>query len=241
MNFHLNVHAKLIFFSVLSSYKRHPEAPFVHCQTDWWLQQILFHNDNFFPLSDAVQINLGKFKSRDFYKLLNAKTHNEDHTGPLRWSQNLQNDLWIATPGVRFSSHWKESAKTLKEFQFKFIHRIIVTNKELLRFGIRPDDECPYCGDKDSIEHTFIECSFTKTCKGLFNGLTKQTYVRSFQPPRKSCLATFLAWDARIKKTFNYTTLAMRQYIYANNSKAISVHEFIDKLLAKYNLENIFQ
>jgi len=49
--------------------------------------------------------------------------------------------------------------------------------------------------------------------------------------------------DTRIKKKFNYTTLAMRQYIYANktNSKDISVHEFIDKLLAKYNLENLFQ
>ena len=33
----------------------------------------------------------------------------------------------------------------------------------------------------------------------------------------------------------------MRQYIYANktNSKTIFIHEFIDKLLAKYNLENI--
>lgn len=49
--------------------------------------------------------------------------------------------------------------------------------------------------------------------------------------------------DARIKTKFNYTTLAMRQYIYANktNSKAISIHEFMDKLLVKYmyNLENI--
>jgi len=33
----------------------------------------------------------------------------------------------------------------------------------------------------------------------------------------------------------------MRQYIYANktNSKTISIYEFIDKLLVKYNLENI--
>ena len=49
------------------------------------------------------------------------------------------------------------------------------------------------------------------------------------------------ACDARIKKKFNYTTLAMRHYIYASktNSKTISIHEFIDKLLVKYNLENI--
>lgn len=37
-----------------------------------------------------------------------------------------------------------------------------MTKKELFRFGIKPDDECLYCGDKDSIEHTFIECPFTK-------------------------------------------------------------------------------
>ena len=37
-----------------------------------------------------------------------------------------------------------------------------MTKKELFRFGIKPDDECLYCGDKDSIEHTFIKCPFTK-------------------------------------------------------------------------------
>ena len=30
----------------------------------------------------------------------------------------------------------------LKEFKFKFIHRTIVTKKELFRFGINTDDEC---------------------------------------------------------------------------------------------------
>ena len=35
----------------------------------------------------------------------------------------------------------------------------------------------------------------------------------------------------------------MRQYIYTNrtNSKIISIHEFIDKLLVKNNLENIHE
>ena len=32
-----------------------------------------------------------------------------------------------------------------------------------LILGIKIDDECLYCGDKDSIEHTFIECPFTKS------------------------------------------------------------------------------
>ena len=46
----------------------------------------------------------------------------------------------------------------LKKFHYKFLHRIIVTKKELFRFGIKQDSDCLYCGKEDSIEHTFINC-----------------------------------------------------------------------------------
>ena len=50
----------------------------------------------------------------------------------------------------------------LKEFQFKLIHRIVVTKKELSRYGIKTDDECLYCGEHDSIDHTFKDWEFVK-------------------------------------------------------------------------------
>ena len=50
----------------------------------------------------------------------------------------------------------------LREFQFKFSHRILVTKKELFRFGIKTDNECLYCGESDSNDHTFINCEFSK-------------------------------------------------------------------------------
>ncbi|RMX55305.1 hypothetical protein pdam_00025138, partial [Pocillopora damicornis] len=97
-----------------------------------------FHKSFF--LIETVQINLGKAKPRDFYKLL-IKTHNEDHTGPLRWSQNLSinSDTWS-----KIFKSLKSICKDTKlvEFQFKLIHRTIVTNRELFRFGIKPDEEC---------------------------------------------------------------------------------------------------
>ena len=37
----------------------------------------------------------------------------------------------------------------LREFQFKCLHRIVVTKKELCRFGIKDDSECLYCGEQD--------------------------------------------------------------------------------------------
>ena len=45
---------------------------------------------------------------------------------------------------------------------------------------------------------------------------------------------------ATIQK-FNYTTLVMRHYIHSSksNSLAVSIQDFISKLLIKYNLENV--
>jgi len=50
----------------------------------------------------------------------------------------------------------------LKEFQYKLIHQIVVTKKELYRYGIKEDGKCQNCGEKDSIDHTFRDCHFVK-------------------------------------------------------------------------------
>jgi len=112
-------------------------------------------------LNDTLQINLEKANSKDFYKLLNDKTHTDNQTGVKWWSKSLSlnEDSWC-----RIFKSPKNVCKEnkLKEFNFKFIHRIIVTNRESFKFGIKKDDECIYCGQNDSIDHTFIEFSFTK-------------------------------------------------------------------------------
>ena len=87
--------------------------------------------------------------------------HTEEQTIPKHWREklSLNKDVW-----TKIFKSLKTSCKEtkLKEFQFKLIHRTIVTKKELLQFSIKADDECLYCGDKDSIEHSFIKCTFTK-------------------------------------------------------------------------------
>jgi len=118
--------------------------------------------DEIFKFNDNVEIHLDKARSKDFYKLLNSKTHTGNHSGPTRWSKrlSLNEDAW---------SNIFRSLKTvckenkLREFHFKFMHRIIETKRELLKFDIKNDKESLYCGQSDSIEHTFIECTFTKT------------------------------------------------------------------------------
>ena len=175
--------------------------------------------------------------------MLNLKTHTEDQTGPKRWSEklSLNKDVW-----TRIFKSLKNICKEtkLKEFQFKLIHRTIATKKELFRFrfGIKTDDECLYCGDKDSIEHSFIECAFTKLfTQNVLNWFNRVNECQ-ISPTTEETLfgITVSSLDSTIIRKFNYTALFMRHYIYSSklNSLAISIQDFISKLLIKYDLEN---
>ena len=68
----------------------------------------------------------------------------------------------MKTPGKRHLPPSKKLCEEtkLKEFQFKLIHRIVVTKKQLCRFGVKPDDDGLYWGEKDSFDHSFKDCRF---------------------------------------------------------------------------------
>ena len=131
----------------------------------------------------------------------------------------------------------------LKEFHFKFLHRIIVTKRELFKFGIKDNDECLYCGQNDSIDHTFIECSFTKTFVRNVLQWFNATDACQINPTTEKMLfgVTSNLYDKRVTRKFHYTALFMRYYLHSSklNDKSISLQEFAAKLQNKYRLENI--
>ena len=83
------------------------------------------------------------------------KTHTAEH--PRIWNENLSMQMNEDSWKKAFTSLKNLCKETkLKEFQFKRIHRIIVTKKELCLFGIKADDDCLYCGEKDSIQSKIV-------------------------------------------------------------------------------------
>ena len=102
--------------------------------------ELYIENSPLFQLDDLTAIHLGKVKTRDFYCLFNKKIHTRCQTGPAKWNQtmHLDEEAWKKIFNS-LKNICKESK--LKEFQFKLIHRIIVTKKELCRYGIKTDDE----------------------------------------------------------------------------------------------------
>ena len=100
----------------------------------------------------------------------------------------------------------------IKEFQFKLIHRIVVTKKELFRYGIKTDDECLYCAEHDSIDHTFNDCefvkSFVKNVIDWFNAINNSNFSPTIE--EKLFCSMSGPYDETLLKRFNYTALFLR-------------------------------
>jgi len=107
-------------------------------------------NNSIFELDDSTKVNFETAKVKDFYRFLNTKVHNCSHTGPMKWGKSLpiKAEQW-----ERIFRSLKQVSKEnkLREFQFKFLHRVVVTKKELCNFGIKDDSECLYCVEPDAI------------------------------------------------------------------------------------------
>ena len=124
-----------------------------------------------FLLASDHELNLGKAKGKDFYWILNKQSHQTLPSGPKKWNREFEVEL--RTNGVLFLRQLRVfdcGEKELKEFQFKSLHRIVITKKELCRFGIKQESDCLYCGEEDSVDHTFIPCRFTQSFEqNVFN------------------------------------------------------------------------
>jgi hypothetical protein len=144
--FNRNIHYKkttfLHFYQVISAIPGHL---LTKAKTNEFSAEMINNEDpESFHLDENVVINLLRAKSKDFYWLIVDKKYKN-------WT-NI------------FKSVQKTCRENrVREFHFKFIHRIVVTKKELFRFNIKSDSNCIYCGDLDSIDHTFLECQFTKS------------------------------------------------------------------------------
>ena len=171
----------------------------------------------FLNFNNNVGIKLDKAKSRDFCQLLIDKTHKGGHTGLKRWSENvsLNEEHW----GKIFKSlRTVCKEKKLREFQYKFIHRAVVMKGELFKYGIKPDDECCFCGEKDSIDHTFIHCSFTKSFVQKVTLWFNKTNNSQFSPTTEELLfgiITNSSGDNAIKKIIQlHNTIHALLYLY---------------------------
>ena len=87
-----------------------------------------------FHLSEEKTIMLTKLCCRDYYKLFQDKMKNETiPTAVKAWSKRFPNQSQDWNKSFEIIYHTTAENK-LREFTFKLLHRILVTNKELKNF-----------------------------------------------------------------------------------------------------------
>ena len=148
-----------------------------------------------------------------------------------KWEQCIENNYKITRDNK------------LRQFYFKLLHRILVTNKELTRFGITDCTMCVMCGENDSIEHTFFECrSFLK----LFDESLQWFNISHKTNIKLTPLQVFLnlptpAFNLSNKQTKDLCLLLLyvKQYHYGCKSmqKKTDTSEFISKFIIQLEIE----
>ena len=114
---------------------------------------------------------------------------------------------------------------------------------QLCIFCIKDDTECLYCGEQDSIEHTFLYCLFTKDFLSKVVQWFNNCNQTSFESSNQEYLFGIFsnpAINERLKK-LNYTLLFPRYFIYSNNlhNNSLLITDFGSKISSKYRLENV--
>ena len=190
-----------------------------------------------FQLSPSVTIDLTKLKCKDYYWLFISGTKTVP-VGPTKWEKEL------SVGNINWEQKFMQIGKTcrenkLREFNFKLIHRIVVTRKELCIYGIENSNKCIYCDEPDSILHTFVNCPKTRY---FINGVTSW-FNRVHNCRLKPSLIEELfgitsSNDACTSYSlkFNQCLLFAKYYLYHQklNSKSCNLTEFISKLNWKY-------
>ena len=181
-------------------------------------ENLSYEDPESFRLTENVNINLLKTKSKDFYWLIIHRKYNGQHAGPRRWNKTITEDKtnW----GKIFKSVRKVCKENkLREFHFKFIHRVVVTRKELSRFNIKPDSNCVYCGESDSIHHTFNECQFflNRTLKQRTYRYLTTNNTLNFVPVLQALVKGYnRSYHRSIKMAPNQVTEANSLQVYEN-------------------------
>ena len=123
----------------------------------------------------------------------------------------------------------------LREFNFKFIHGIIVTRKELCRFKIKEDDNCIYCGEADSIDHSFINCQFTRSFYQKVLQWFTTTHNSTFSLTTEEFLFGIPTAFTTLLKKINYTIMFLRYYIYKRKlqNDSLLLPDFINTIIIK--------
>ena len=128
---------------------------------------------SYIPLRDDNIVNIYKLKSKFFYNCIIDKITEVPYT-LIKWEQ-LFCDIDINFPHCFISRIKNIKDYKLAEFNYKFYHSILPTDKNLCRWKIQDDDKCKYCNVINDEIHMLFTCN---KISALWNSLKYSSFFK---------------------------------------------------------------
>ena len=165
--------------------------------------------------------------------------HTNPPVGPTRWIKSI-NPINLSWKEIFTLVRKSCKENKLREFNFNFIHWIIVTRKELFRFKIKDDGNCIYYGEADPVDHSFINCRFTLSFYQNVLQWFNATYNSTFRLTTEEFLFGIPTACNTFRKKIFSSSMFLRYYIYKRKlqNDSLLLPDFINKIV-KYKLEKL--
>lgn len=128
-----------------------------------WRESIR-HFDDRNTNEELLDKMLGNYSSSQFIYNILLKKISEKPTACFKWQATMDN-ITIEDWSHFFYAPWKSTSDpTIQYFQFRFLHRVLPTNRLLSLMGKTASPLCSFCETEvETIDHLFWECRFTST------------------------------------------------------------------------------
>ena len=141
------------------------------------------------------------------------------HGKYIKWRQDLFQDLYFVNTITDFGLLHKDvlcvtNVVKLHSFQYRFLQRGLVLNKQLCKWGLKETSLCSFCNrEEETILHLFVSCAVTATL-----WLAVKNYIDENYPDVKAVFGPANIVQNRLveRKSHGINTLCLvtKQYIY---------------------------
>ena len=190
--------------------------------------------------SDCIDCNHVKCipsKCNQIYELFNTSSNECIKNLQIKWGKELSVDQ------EKILSVWNSIYKNIysctvstkyRSFQYRFLSWAVITNKELLKYGIIESDLCTFCGEaKETVTHLFWECRMVQKLWKKLKEIVLEQNISS----ELNIMDAFLGISA--SNLINLICVVVKQYIYFCRCKNITpiVEVMLNRIKEVKNIE----
>ena len=140
------------------------------------------------------------------------------HSKYIKWREELGSDFFENCTlreyaGKHLDIYGLTNITKYRSFQYRLLQRGIVTNVQLLKWKMSPNDLCTFCkSERETLSHIFYDCSEIFSVWVELVQLLEARYNKKVELSRKNVIFNSLVKPKR--NVINFICLIFKQYVY---------------------------